>query len=422
MRRRWHRKTDLLIILCMGCFLNIGAQEGDYYLGPVRYSFINYDQDTIRLPEKDSLYERLFSRIDSLVMHGTGKINIVHMGGSHIQADMYTQVIRQRFQQLAPDMNGGRGLIFPYKTAGTNNPSNYRIRSTGDWTSCRSTHPGDTCTLGLMGIAVTTTDSIASLDILVGGDPYCTSPVTRVRVFHPSTSYSLSLITKYDTLYGVYDPYPGFTLFESGRTIDEFELRIERRSETGNFTLMGISVESDAPGIVYNAVGVNGARLASYLGCKLYARQLAAINPDLIIFSIGTNDGYTRHFNKEKYYAEYCQLLDKTRAAVPGAAIMLTVPNDSYLYKRYVNSNTAEMRKIIYRLAGEYGCAVWDFYSIMGGLNSAQAWYSLKLMQYDRIHFTRQGYALKGELFFSAFLKAWEKSWYHDSKLITLLN
>ena len=101
---------------------------------------------------------------------------------------------------------------------------------------------------------------------------------------------------------------------------------------------------------------------------------------------------------------------------------MLTVPNDSYLYKRYVNANTAEMRKIIYRLAGEYGCAVWDFYSIMGGLNSAQAWYSLKLMQYDRIHFTRQGYALKGELFFSAFLKAWEKSWYHDSKLITLLN
>ena len=44
------------------------------------------------------------------------------------------------------------------------------------------------------------------------------------------------------------------------------------------------------------------------------------------------------------------------------------------------------MRDIIYSLSDEYNCGVWDFYTIMGGLNSVQAWYSLNMMKYDRYH------------------------------------
>ena len=48
---------------------------------------------------------------------------------------------------------------------------------------------------------------------------------------------------------------------------------------------------------------------------------------------------------------------------------------------------------------------VWDFFEIMGGLGSAQDWYENKLMPYDRIHFTRQGYRIKANLFIEALEK-----------------
>ncbi|HIE15346.1 MAG TPA: hypothetical protein EYP69_00300, partial [Bacteroidales bacterium] len=59
-------------------------------------------------------------------------------------------------------------------------------------------------------------------------------------------------------------------------------------------------------------------------------------------------------------------------------------------------------------VAKKYNLAVWNLYKIMGGFNSSQKWYLMNLMKRDRIHFTRKGYELKGDLFFSAFLKAWE--------------
>jgi hypothetical protein len=96
------------------------------------------------------------------------------------------------------------------------------------------------------------------------------------------------------------------------------------------------------------------------------------------------------------------------RAAVPDAAILLTVPNDSYLQRRYLNRNTQKVRDVIMSLAGEWDCGVWDFYSIMGGLNSIWVWNRYGLARRDRIHFTRKGYILMGDLFFNAFLRTYD--------------
>jgi lysophospholipase L1-like esterase len=127
-----------------------------------------------------------------------------------------------------------------------------------------------------------------------------------------------------------------------------------------------------------------------------------------VVISIGTNEGNTREFDAEAYRNNYRQLLDSVRTAVPNAAILLTVPNDSYLYKRYTNKNTARIRQIIFETARNQNCGVWDFYSVMGGLNSAKAWYDQGLMKKDHIHFSKTGYLLKGDLFFTAFLKSWD--------------
>jgi hypothetical protein len=395
----------LLLILCNPVI----AQEGDYFLGPKRYSVIKYDENIIQIPGDDSAFTKLYQQINQLMFEGKDKVQIVHMGGSHIQADIYTHLLRERLQELSPGMNGGRGLIFPFRMAKTNNPSNYKVRYTGNWEYCKSTQKNKSCSLGLTGIAVTTTDSIA--DILI--DPNRGNSLyyefERVKIFHLPTSYHVSISIN-DTLYvGKYHNEGGYTEIQLPRNIHLLHLQIEKDTLNDTFTLLGISLDNDSPGIVYNAIGVNGSKLSSYLRCNLYQNHLKVIDPQLVIFSIGTNDAYTTKFNVEKYRQEYRQLLDSTLNAAPNAAILLTVPNDSYLYRRYANRNTEKMKEIIFDLAKEYNCGVWDFYTIMGGLNSSQAWYVLSLMNYDRIHFNRRGYILKGELLFSAFLKGWEK-------------
>ncbi|MBN2812684.1 MAG: hypothetical protein JXQ80_01335, partial [Bacteroidales bacterium] len=151
----------------------------------------------------------------------------------------------------------------------------------------------------------------------------------------------------------------------------------------------------------------------SYLRCDLFGQQLKVLEPDWVIVSIGTNEGNTRSFNGEAYRKAYVQFIDSIKKAAPGAAILLTVPNDSYLFKRYVNHNTACIREIIYDIARATGCGVYDFYTVMGGLNSATAWYNSGLMSKDHIHFNKPGYLLKGDLFFSAFLSSWGEHLQH---------
>jgi lysophospholipase L1-like esterase len=392
----------------------VTAQEFDYFLDHTRYSFIHYDENYFSVPDSNTNFICFFNKVDSLIRFGDRKMNILHLGGSHIQADMYTDEMRTRLNQLGTDMNGGRGLIFPVKMVHSNNPISFSVKYTGNWDYCKCTRLKDSCNIGLTGFSVTTKDSLCSIWI----DPNCKNNVyytfNRIRIFHEPTNYRLYISTKDSLYYGIYNERYGYTLFNLKKDESLFQLEIVKDTCNDSFSLLGISLETDSPGITYNSVGVNGAMLRSYLNCKLLSKHMEAIAPDLLVFSIGTNEGNTKHFDSLSYITEYRQLLELSKLAAPQSAILLTVPNDCYLYKRYTNTNTSIMREIIYNLAKEYHCGIWDFYNIMGGLDSSQDWYAAGLMKSDKIHFNEKGYLLKGDLFFSAFLKSWESQFNHN--------
>lgn len=386
------------------------SQGGDFLLGPKPYSFIKYTQDKFIFPADSNLFENFYSKIDSILLYGKGKINIVHFGGSHIQADIYTHEIRKQLQSLDADMNGGRGFLFPYKIAHTNNPSNYGVTYSGVWGFCKNTQSNRPCPLGLSGMAIFTSDKNASIVINPNRDKDIDYSFNKVRVYHSPCNYTISIVSNNQTYKGVYDTISGISTFNIPET-RILDLQFHGNDSLNNkITLYGISLDNDNPGIVYNAIGVNGARLTSYLGCEYYSQQLASIEPDLIIFSIGTNDGNTRDFNVLQYLLEYNRLIEITKLTLPDVPILITVPNDCFLYKKYVNKNTAQIQEAILKLAKEQNCGVWDFYNIMGGMGSSQIWYNLGLMRSDRIHFSREGYILKGDLFVTAFLRGWEKN------------
>jgi lysophospholipase L1-like esterase len=406
-------KWSFVVLACSSLFSYSTAQDADYFLERPGYSFIDYEKNYFFAPDSDTNFILFFNKVDSLIRFSDRKLNILHLGGSHIQADMYTDEMRTRLNQLGPDMNGGRGLIFPVKMVHSNNPVSFDVKYSGNWDFCKCTIQKDSCNLGLTGFSVSTRDSLCSIWI----DPNCKNNVhytfNRIRIFHEPTNYKVSIITNDSVYNGIYNEKYGYTLFILNKDEDLLHLMIVKDSTDNSFTLQGISLETDSPGITYNSVGVNGAMLSSYLHCRLLSMHMKAISPDLLVFSIGTNDGNTEHFDSLKFISEYRQLLNISLEATPNAAILLTVPNDCYLYRRHANTNTSKMREIIFALAREYHCGIWDFYTIMGGLNSSQNWYSAGLMRSDRIHFNEKGYLLKGDLFFSAFLKSWESQFDH---------
>ncbi len=402
-------KLSLLIFIFFALSKNVRSQQNGYFIKPTPNPNVQYSENQLVTPADSNCFEPFYYKIDSLVRFGSGKINIVHIGGSHIQADIYTHQVRKNLQSIQYDMNGGRGLIFPFSMAQTNNPSNFKVSYTGNWTVCKSTKIPFICPLGLTGMALITEEN-ASIQIDINGDSTIAYRFDKLRVYHLPSDFKLSLQSGDTLLTGLYFPELGYSLFNSPDT-DKINLIIERPDSTNqNFTLLGLLTETDGPGLVYHAIGVNGASVGSYLACELFALHLTSLEPDLIILSIGTNDANTRSFDSEKYYQEYSRLLSICMEACPRAGILLTVPNDAYYHARYVNQNVPLLRKEIYRLAASNNYGVWDFFSIMGGIGSSQVWYNQQLMRYDRVHFTKEGYTLKGNLLTTALLQGWEKN------------
>lgn len=400
---------EAIILLLISVFSISGkAQLSDFPVEMPVIGNIHFDGEQFENITDNERFADLFQKFDSLLVRGNNNISIVHIGGSHIQADIYTHRIRQRLQSFYPGINGSRGFVFPYTLANTNNPANYKITYTGQWDPCFSTKGQKTARLGLSGITVALMDTFSIINIRTDYDSVNRYDFNTVRIFCSHLSENtVRVMPPASVVKSEINEELGFISFELSAFTDTLNLEVNASGLEGNFELYGLSLENGDPGVTYHAIGVNGATLTSYLKCDLMMPQLIALQPDWIILSIGTNDAYTRKFNGEAFKKNYTDLLNMITRSAPDAAIMLTVPNDSYLYRRNANPNTEVMQKLIFELAEEYSCGVWDFYKIMGGFNSSSAWFNAGLMNTDHIHFNKAGYNLKGDLFFTSFIESW---------------
>jgi hypothetical protein len=75
------------------------------------------------------------------------------------------------------------------------------------------------------------------------------------------------------------------------------------------------------------------------------------------------------------------------------------------------------MREVFFSLAKKHNAAVWDLFSIMGGLESILHWKAAGLAKSDLVHFTTVGYKLIGNLEFDALIKACIASLAQTSRL-----
>lgn len=402
---------------------SLSAQDYPYDLP--YHDFINYKENTLIFPGDSIAFNSFFKKMDELIFRGNGKINIVHMGGSHVQADIVSGRLRERLQTFYPGNKGSRGLVFPFRVAGTNNPYNYFVNYTGTWTNCRCVRKEDiNCSMGLTGISISTKDTTSSIHINLRTDYYQVYDFNRIRIFHNKDSLQFHVFPEgIDTsLYIIKTDFnKGITDIYLNDYHTEIKLLFQPKDSlhVNGYTLYGIQLENDDPGITYHSIGVNGAATYSYLRCNLLEDHLNEIHPDLVIFGIGINDAAGKSFDPNTFELNYKSLIQKVRNKNPDCPILFLTNNDSfYRYRRkyYVNKNGELVRTSMLKLARENNAAVWDFFTIMGGLSSMKKWEDQGLAKKDKVHFTSTGYKLMGDLLFNALLSEYEKHVYNIYK------
>lgn len=362
------------------------------------YTFICYDSNYLHYDTASTSMRHFFDKWLRVVSSGKGHLNIVHIGGSHVQGGTMPHRIRCNILQSYPDRIGERGFLFPYSAAAKcNNPHDYRVHCKESVNLTRCVYKEPQRTLGVGGIAITAHDSLTTLQLILN-EPRFDFATQKVV---PLGQWNLS-----DSL--VSPPYA----HPDGPTIslygDSIEMLIPADS-IWSYTLRGFLFQGCQEGITYHSIGVNGAAVPDYIKCPLFTRELSLLNPDVVVFGIGINDAAGPNFDTAVFHQNYLQLIDSIKSVNPRCAFIFITNNDSYRrVKRHysVNENAVLAREVFYQLAKETGGAVWDQFEVMGGLKSMDLWYKAKLAQKDRVHFTRAGYELVGDLFSEALLKA----------------
>lgn len=358
---------------------------------------------------------RLFyQKLDSLLLYKGKGVNIVHIGGSHVQADALTHTFRMDMAHLNYDITGSRGLIFPYYLGKTNRPGSYRMRPIGNWDAFSSNVkynlPDEPH--GMSGMVSVTKEDNSGLTLRLNTDSTNTWQMKRLVILGRATDSSVRVYTVHnrDTIWAKHDTEKQTYTLNFPTYTDSVAIFF-RIPEEKQFVLSGLLPISPKRSITVHSMGVNGAALTSWLKCSAFENEVKMISPDLVIFGVGINDANVpaANFNPEVYKARYRELMARFKAANPNVAFIFITNNDCYKNipktKKGTNPNTAKVQKAMHELAKEEGCAVWDLYEIMGGYGSSSAWVKAELMRSDHIHFTAEGYHLLGHLLFNALME-----------------
>jgi lysophospholipase L1-like esterase len=176
----------------------------------------------------------------------------------------------------------------------------------------------------------------------------------------------------------------------------------------GHATLGGVALERLAPGVVLDAVGINGAQIDEFLGWSESALgvELAARPPNLVVLAFGTNEAMVTDFDQAMY-------VEKVRAAVrrlrqtSTAAILLMSPPDIRLGRPAQRSRTvgcgqspvsmALVNAALTRVARQEKTLLWDWGKWVRAKGGYCGTVSLAhreppLAQPDFVHLTQDGY------------------------------
>jgi lysophospholipase L1-like esterase len=348
-------------------------------------------------------------------------INIVHIGDSHIQAGFLSGRTMRMLQNRYG--NAGRGWIAPLRISRTNEPDDYFIRTlVKEWTVGRCIQPRPRCDFGLGGTGLLTESPFVNFDLIItplNGLGFSYNQVVAYRGEKAAPLLPGGLLRDSSTVKTAAHPQLRMATdtIRLPYCVDSLQLQSTRRKPGSDSLLpdasfrnlyFGFSLSNGRPGLLYHAIGTNGATFGHYAR-EQFVGRIASLRPSLLIVSLGTNDSFGRGFNTADFERNVGAFLDLVEKYMPGAAVMLVTPPECYRRtvvnkkRSYIRNERIELvARSLAGIADKRRLACWDFFAATGGKNSNKAWFSGGWMSRDRIHFSREAYYRQGAMLYRA--------------------
>ncbi len=334
-------------------------------------------------------------------------VSVVHIGDSHIQAGFFSTTIMNLLQEKFG--NAGRGLIFPLKLARTNEPSDYLIRSESKWDKTLCIQQVQKMPIGLGGMSIKTNDEHFTFEIRLASDSKSeANSFNKITVFHHEKAPELVVANPGIKARNEKARYPFASTLYLDKKVTSLMLSTVPSAKMDSAIYYGFSLENGNKGVLYHAVGINGAQFRHYASVQDFASQISLLEPALFIFSLGTNEAFRGKLVERRFFEEIDRIIEPIRAANPRALVLITTPPDCLESmtgeNRKSNPNIRLVKNALIAYAQQKGYAYWDLYSILGGDNSANALLQSGALSKDGVHFKKNGYTILGELFFDALI------------------
>ncbi len=371
------------------------------------YPFLNLQKN--RISGDTACLHRFFDKLERIRNGSREHAIVVHIGDSHVQPGTFSMPMRDWFQTEFG--NAGYGIIFPYRLAKSNGPSGYKTQCDTPWVSGRNATVKRSLPTGIAGFTLWSPRQSASFTVEFTSASIVVDDTLHLTVFHETRDSSLFFSISNELsvhVYGVLDSsQTSFTTYLIDDRPQKIRLRAMKTSESQtSATFYGMSLESGAPGVIVHTIGVNGAMFASYLESEHFTDQLAKLNPDLLIFSLGTNEAFsTKAYASDSFRTGIDLLFQQIRQSGNTAAVILTTPPG--IYKSYRKKRRTSYRpnpvadsvsEVLRQYSISHGMALWDWYTIMGGKDGMAKWKAKNLTDKRYIHFSTKGYGIQGVL------------------------
>ncbi len=197
--------------------------------------------------------------------------------------------------------------------------------------------------------------------------------------------------------------------------VPDGEHELEVRALSANVRAFGVTMERDEPGVVLDAIGIQGCRIR-FLGKSddaEFREQLAARDPSLIVFEYGMNESEDGELYPLDQYEETMKaVLVNAKKGLPNASCLLVGPldradkkGDHYTSRPVVPKLSAIQKKV----SAEVGCAYWDTLQAMGGYGAMGIWVQRGLGAADLAHPSSAGAEVLGNWVYLALMDGYEK-------------
>ncbi|SFE30797.1 GDSL-like Lipase/Acylhydrolase [Chitinophaga sp. CF118] len=346
-------------------------------------------------------------------------ISILHIGDSHVQAGFFPLTTANYLQKTFG--SAGRGWVFPFNLAGTNGPEDYRWNSTCRWDAARVVDRYKNDPLG-PGAIVITSQSGAPTIAYSGKQDGIDNSIREAELFYDAglEDGRIAVPGAEVVVSGIPFPGAGETVRKATLTfpdaVQSFQARWE---EKGNnpFRFYGAMIRNGKNGVLYSAIGINGAMYQHYNEqSSILTAQMAVMQPQLVIISLGTNEAYSS-LNAHAFRMQIDSTVQLIKRTHPEASIVLTTPAESKrISKRAFRKKSGKKYRTYYKIAyypnpyvtvvtqqimnycRENGLACWNF----NGLTRSMAGSFSGTWAADHIHFGARGYQLQGKLLYEA--------------------